>query len=88
MAKRTPSALKRARQSEKRRIQNRIQKLKLKRLLKQTKSTKDNEEFKKLLPKVQQLVDKLAKKGIIHKNKAARIKSKLMQSSKQPNKQI
>jgi len=37
----------------------------------------DKEEAVKLYPKVQKMLDKLAKKNIIHKNKAANLKSSL-----------
>jgi small subunit ribosomal protein S20 len=38
---------------------------------------KDNKSASGQLPEVISMIDKLAKKGIIHKNKAANIKSKL-----------
>ncbi len=78
MAKRSLSSLKRVRQAEKRRNQNRLKKLKLRKLLKEIKGTKEKDEFLKLFPKVQKTVDMSVQKGIIHKNTAARIKSKLM----------
>jgi small subunit ribosomal protein S20 len=37
----------------------------------------DSAEQKTLLPKVSSMIDKLAKKGVIHKNKARNLKSKL-----------
>ena len=40
---------------------------------------KNKEEAVKLYPTVQKMLDKLAKNNIIHKNKAANIKSSLMQ---------
>jgi len=40
-------------------------------------STTDKEEAKELYPKVSSLLDKLARKNVIHKNKAANIKSSL-----------
>lgn len=40
-------------------------------------STTDKAEAQALLPKVQKMLDKLAKTNIIHKNKAANIKSSL-----------
>jgi small subunit ribosomal protein S20 len=40
---------------------------------------KNKEEAVKLYPAVQKMLDKLAKNNIIHKNKAANIKSSLMQ---------
>ena len=42
-------------------------------------ATTDKNEAIALFPKVQQMLDKLAKKNIIHKNKAANIKSSLAQ---------
>lgn len=42
-------------------------------------STK-KEEINKYLPKVHSMIDKLAKRNIIHSNKAANIKSKLSKS--------
>lgn len=42
-------------------------------------ATTDKAEAVELLPKVQKMLDKLAKKNTIHKNKAANIKSSLMQ---------
>lgn len=37
----------------------------------------DAEEAKKQLPSLTSMIDKLAKKNIIHKNKASNLKSKL-----------
>jgi small subunit ribosomal protein S20 len=78
MAKRSRSVLKRIRQSKKRRERNRAQKLKLKKLLKEIKKVFDPEEYKKQLIVVQSAIDKAVKRHLIHKNAAARMKSKLM----------
>ena len=43
----------------------------------------DKAEAQKRLPLVVSLIDKLAKKGIIHKNKAANLKSGLMKKVNQ-----
>lgn len=83
LAKRSLSSLKRVRQAAKRRIQNRQKKHRLRKLLKEIKGIKVNDEFLKLLPKVQKMVDKSVQKGIIHKNTAARIKSKLMKKTRE-----
>lgn len=40
-------------------------------------ATQDKEEATALLPKVSSMLDKLAKKNVIHANKAANLKSKL-----------
>ena len=41
-------------------------------------ATTDKAEAEALLPKVQKMLDKLAKVNVIHKNKAANIKSGVM----------
>lgn len=82
MAKKSLSVLKRTRQAAKRRIDNRAKKLKLRKALKKIKTTKEKDEFQRLLSDIQKLIDKSVKKGIIHKNTAARMKSKLMKSAK------
>jgi small subunit ribosomal protein S20 len=46
--------------------------------LKDIRLTSDKTEATSKLPKVTSLIDKLSKKGIIHKNKAANLKSGLM----------
>lgn len=74
------AAIKHFRQSEKRRKVNRSMKdtLKesLKTLLKLAKN-KEFEEFKKMLPSVMSVIDKAAKNNLLHKNNAARKKSRL-----------
>ena len=40
-------------------------------------ATEDKNEAQALLPKVCSMLDKLAKKNVIHKNKAGNLKSKL-----------
>jgi small subunit ribosomal protein S20 len=77
LAKRTISTKKRARQSEKRRQHSRLRKLSLKKVIKELQATKTKESAKTILKKAQALIDKSAQKGIIHRNKAARIKSRL-----------
>lgn len=46
--------------------------------LKKFRSLADKKEAAETLPKLVSLIDKLAKKQIIHKNKAANLKSSLM----------
>ena len=82
MAKRSLSSIKKVRQSAKRRIQNRQKKQKLRKSLKEIRGVKEKEEFLKLLPKFQTMIDKAARKGIIHKKTAARIKSRLVKQQK------
>ncbi len=72
------SALKRVRQNRKRRLHNRFYHKVTRTNIKKLRMTEDFETAKKYLPKVVSMIDKLAKRGIIHKNKAANLKSKLM----------
>ena len=81
MAKRTKSAIKANRQNIKRREHNRAQRSKLRTGLKAIRKAldaKDIDGAKALLKGVQSLVDKMASKGIIHRNTAARYKSRLV----------
>lgn len=71
------SAKKRIRQSNKRRIHNRYFAVSTRNMIKEFKETEDKDTALELYPKICSKVDKLAKKNIIHKNKAAHIKSKL-----------
>lgn len=73
-------AKKRVRQNEKRRLRNKSVSTILKNELKnldQTLHAKKIEESAKLVTSCQSKADKAAKKGVIHKNKASRIKSRL-----------
>ncbi|WP_430817112.1 30S ribosomal protein S20 [Carboxylicivirga sp. RSCT41] len=71
------SAKKRIRQIEKRRVHNRYYAKTARNAVKVLKGTSEKEAAQELLPKVASMLDKLAKKNIIHKNKAANLKSKL-----------
>jgi len=71
------SAEKRARQSEKLRLHNKYYARTTRNAIKVLRSTTDKAEAAALLPKVSSMLDKLAKKNIIHANKAANIKSSL-----------
>ncbi len=71
------SALKRIRQNEKRRLQNRYYKKTARTAIKNLRELKDQSEAASYLPKVISMVDRLAKNGNIHRNKAANIKSSL-----------
>ena len=80
MAKRNKSALKANRQNIKRREHNRALRVKLRTGLKGIRKNldaKNVEGAKKSLQSLQSLVDKMATKGIIHKNTASRYKSRL-----------
>ena len=80
MAKRNKSALKANRQNIKRRAHNRELRAKLRTGLKGIRKSLDAKDVagaKKALQSMQSLVDKMATKGIIHKNTASRYKSRL-----------
>lgn len=72
------SALKRIRQIAKRRLQNRYYKKSARTAIKNLRDEKDQAKAQEFLPKVISMIDKLAKRGNIHKNKAANLKSGLM----------
>jgi small subunit ribosomal protein S20 len=71
------SADKRFRQSEKRRIHNRYYARTTRTAVKALRNTTDKAAAIALLPKVTAMLDKLAKINVIHKNKAANLKSSL-----------
>ncbi len=71
------SALKRIRSNDKKRLRNRFQHKTARNAIRKLRSLATKKEANKQFPKVVSLVDKLAKKNIIHANKAANIKSKL-----------
>ena len=71
------SALKRIRQNEVRRLRNRYYHKTARTAVKVIRNEADKAAASEQLPKVISLLDKLAKKNIIHKNKAANLKSKL-----------
>ena len=71
------SALKRIRQSESRKLNNRYYARTTRSAVKKLRSTTEKEPAQELYPKVVAMLDKLAKKNVIHKNKASNLKSKL-----------
>ena len=71
------SALKRIRQAEKRRLHNRYYAKTMRNAVRKLRATTDKEAAVALFPTVQKALDKLAKRNIIHKNKAANLKSSL-----------
>lgn len=72
------SALKRIRQGETKRLRNRYQHKTARNAVKKLKETIDKKEAEDMLPNVISMVDKLAKKNIIHDNKAGHLKSQLV----------
>ena len=71
------SALKRIRSTEKRRDLNRYQGKTMRNAIKKFRGLKVKSEAGEMLPKMVAMVDKLAKSGVIHKNKASNLKSSL-----------
>jgi small subunit ribosomal protein S20 len=71
------SSEKRIRQEETRRTNNKYYAKTTRNALKTLRSTTDKAVAAELLPKVSSMLDKLAKKNIIHDNKAANLKSEI-----------
>jgi len=71
------SAKKRIRQNQKLRDKNRYYAKSTRSALKSLRESTDKEAAGEQLPKVLSMLDKLAKRRVIHKNKAANLKSKL-----------
>ncbi|PCJ83995.1 MAG: 30S ribosomal protein S20 [Flavobacteriales bacterium] len=71
------SALKRIRQDEKKREENRYQHKTARNAVRNLRNSSKKKDADELYPKVASMLDKLAKRNIIHKNKAANLKSKL-----------
>ena len=71
------SALKRIRSNEAKRLRNKYQHKTTRNAIRDLRATTDKKEAEKLYPKVVTMIDKLAKRNIIHDNKAANLKSGL-----------
>ena len=71
------SALKRIRQTETKRIHNKYYTKTARNAVKKLRSVTSKEEALQLLPQVSAMLDKLAKRNMIHDNKASNLKSSL-----------
>lgn len=71
------SSLKRIRQEKVRTLHNKYYAKTMRNAVRKLRATTDKEAALKLYPTVQKMLDKLAKSNIIHKNKAANLKSSL-----------
>ncbi len=71
------SALKRIRQTKARTVHNRYYAKTMRNAVRKLRAVTDKTEAETMYPKVQKMLDKLAKTNIIHKNKAANLKSSL-----------
>ncbi len=71
------SALKRIRQDQKKRMHNRFYHKSTRTAIKKLRNMTDKATAETFLPTVISMIDRLAKRNIIHSNKAANLKSKL-----------
>ena len=71
------SSKKKIRQTEARRVQNKYYYKTARNAVKALRNTTDKSAAEALLPKVASMLDKLAKKNVIHKNKAGNLKGSL-----------
>jgi small subunit ribosomal protein S20 len=71
------SAKKRIRQTSKRNAANSYYHKTVRNAVRKLRATTDKKEASALLPALESMLDKLTKRNIIHKNKAANLKSKL-----------
>jgi len=76
------SSEKRIRQDEARKTNNKYVAKSARNALKELRGTTDQAAAEELLPKVTSMLDKLAKKNIIHPNKAANLKSEITKQVK------
>jgi small subunit ribosomal protein S20 len=71
------SSIKRIRSNDAKRLRNRYQAKTMRNAMKDLRNDEVKASASEKLPKVIAMVDKLAKKSVIHKNKASNLKSKL-----------
>ncbi len=71
------SAIKRIRANETKRVLNRYQAKTVRNAIRDLRENHDKASAEGMLPKVTSMLDKLVKKNVIHKNKAANLKSEL-----------
>ena len=71
------SSIKRIRQTNARRLLNRYYAKTARNAMRDLRATEDKIVAEEMYPKVCSMLDKLAKKNVIHKNKAGNLKSKL-----------
>ncbi|MFB0908631.1 MAG: small subunit ribosomal protein S20 [Spirosomataceae bacterium] len=71
------SALKRIRSNESKRVRNRYQHKSTRTAIRKLRATEDKSEASELFKTVSSMLDKLARKNVIHRNKASNLKSGL-----------
>lgn len=74
---RLKSSFKRMKQEKKARERNRRARAKMKKVIKKVRKASDKEKAQQALNSAIPVIDKTARKGIIHKNTASRYKSRL-----------
>ncbi len=77
------SAIKRIRSNNRKRVHNRFYHKSSRTKIKQFRSLTDKKEAEEQFPAVVSMIDKLAKRNIIHKNKASNLKSSLSKHVKE-----
>ena len=83
------SAEKRMRQNEKRRVNNRSHRTKVRTYIKKLRSALDSgqkQDIDQILPEAISVIDKSVQKGVLHANAAARYKSRLTVRANQAGK--
>lgn len=71
------SALKRIKQDKVKALRNKYQHKSTRTVIKNIRNSTDKKEASEMLVKVYQMLDRLSKRNIIHKNKASNLKSSL-----------
>lgn len=71
------SSEKRIRSNDSKRERNRYQAKTMRNALKEIRNTNSKAEAEKLIPGISSMLDKLAKKNVIHKSKASNLKSSI-----------
>ena len=71
------SSMKRIRQTKTRRAHNKYYAKTMRNAVRKLRAMTDKDAAAEMYPKVQKMLDKLAKTNVIHKNKASNLKSKL-----------
>lgn len=71
------SSIKRIRQTDKKKLHNRYYAKTARNAVRKLRTTADKAVATEMLPKISAMLDKLAKRNIIHKNKASNLKSRL-----------
>lgn len=76
------SAIKRIRQDKKKKLRNKADKSAVKTAAKRVRQTSNPEDAAKLMPATSSIIDRAAKKRVIHWRTAARLKSRLAKHAK------